>query len=282
MAEHMNMSFFRITVVGAANAGKTCLINSFVNNYCPTVYTETEDPTIYYRTVRIPTGDSNDFEVLLEIEDTYPSKNVTGKDVYGNDRNIKDFLAMSQVVKHGAASGGEKNAVSFGPPMNNQEAPERTKYRPMTKNRMGFLLVYDATDEKSFKEAVSLWDQLQTNLVQGAAAEPSKSLQGPEKPVVYLVANKIDKDGAKAGANITDNSELVRLEIVKLRKWSQYFADKNKIRFFEVSALEFKNVRKLWWDMIEDIALKPKLWQIEEAQHEEAEGLSPAENCTVQ
>lgn len=269
MAEHQNMSFFRITVAGSANAGKTCLINSFVSNYCPTVYTETEDPTIYYRTVRIPTGDADDFEVLLEIEDTYASTRTEGKDVYGQDRNIKDFLMMSAAAKHGG-SGGGKETMSFGPPMNNQEPPERTKYRPMTKNRMGFLLVFDATDERSFKEAVSLYDALQQNLA-AAADEPGQQKTAIEKPVVYLVANKIDKDAS----NMADS------EVVKLRKWSQYFAERNKIRFMEVSALEFKNVRKLWWDMIEDIALKPKLWQVEEAQHEEAGEGKEGENCVV-
>jgi len=264
-----NMSFFRITVVGSANAGKTSLINSFVSNYCPTVYTETDDPTIYYRTVRIPTGDADDFEVLLEIEDTYASSRTGDKDVYGQDRNIRDFLMMSQASKHGSSGTGKEN-VSFGPPMMNQEPPERTKYRPMTKNRMGFLLVYDATDERSFKEAVSLFDVLQQNLA-SSAEESGKQSSASEKPVVYLVANKIDKDAS----NMADS------EVVKLRKWSQYFAERNKIRFMEVSALEFKNVRKLWWDMVEDIALKPKLWQVEEATHDEAGESKEGDACAV-
>ena len=59
MASQNNLGFFRITVLGLGQSGKTALINSFVNNHCPIVYSETNDPTLYYKVMKLPSEDED-------------------------------------------------------------------------------------------------------------------------------------------------------------------------------------------------------------------------------
>merc|ERR1711957_528931 len=84
-----------------------------------------------------------------------------------------------------------------------------------------------------------------------------------EPPVVYLVANKVDLEQE----NGDDNNN-----IKKHRDWAAHYADKMSksktldLRVKEVSATEYRNVRKMWWDMIDDIRHKSTLWQIGDDQ----------------
>merc|ERR1719473_2518070 len=153
-AANAGLAFFRITVLGKDNCGKTCLINSYVNNYCPTVYTETDDPTLYYKTVRLPAedDDAKAFSVLVEIEDTYSSFRGDGKDLYGRTRDVRNFIDMTRrdTVKRG------KKGQKISCPLSVYEPPRVGKYQPLTKGRMCFMIVFDANDEKSYTEALNV------------------------------------------------------------------------------------------------------------------------------
>ena len=110
--------FIRITVVGLGNSGKTALINSFVNNFCPTVYEETNDPTLYYKTVRLQSEDDDDSgggasHCLVEIEDTYSSFRGDGKS-YGLPRDIKRFLDMARLEETKVITTASVGKSKFG------------------------------------------------------------------------------------------------------------------------------------------------------------------------
>jgi len=64
----------RITVMGAADSGKTSLINAFVNNIFLERQPSTEHLTLYYASYSVPAeedvANSPNFNALLEIEDT--------------------------------------------------------------------------------------------------------------------------------------------------------------------------------------------------------------------
>lgn len=48
------LALCRVVMLGDRGCGKTSIVNVFVNNFCPTVYTETDDPTLYYKTLHLP------------------------------------------------------------------------------------------------------------------------------------------------------------------------------------------------------------------------------------
>ncbi|CAK0873942.1 unnamed protein product [Prorocentrum cordatum] len=81
--------FFRITVLGSSNSGKTSLINSYVNGVCPARYTKTDKVVLYYRKVEIEDdGEVEDVRkaVLVEIEDTPGSERGSDEAESGNQR----------------------------------------------------------------------------------------------------------------------------------------------------------------------------------------------------
>lgn len=74
MSDDAGLAFFRITLLGMGDSGKTALTNVFVNNFCPLVYKETDDPELYYKKIKVEGNeDEGPFSVLVEIEDTYSS-----------------------------------------------------------------------------------------------------------------------------------------------------------------------------------------------------------------
>jgi GTPase SAR1 family protein len=295
-------SFFRITVLGHSESGKTCLINSFVNNTCPTVHTATDDPQIYYRTMRIPDplDEAPDFEVLLEIEDVWGSdRGKNGeKDRWDQPRKIEDFLSPIPDATRGSKASPQ---LVFGQPFKDREAPKAPGkepwYKPMTRRRMGFLIVFAVDSEASLMEAVHLCDLLATDEARKAkerASSMGRNAQREEMfsdhnqmdpalaPVVYLVGNKIDLEQETS----TSDENKVRKHRMWAERWCAQMNDKKmlQIRYKEVSAFEYhRGTRKMWWDMIEDIRERPKLWKTDEDAHgEEGVAASAAENCVLQ
>eukprot|EP00392_Amoebophrya_sp_AT5.2_P013302 g13420.t1 len=273
------LPFFRITVLGLGNSGKTSLINSYVNKHCPHVYQETDDAVLYYKTIKLEDDDdggggaggggmfsrSTGFRALLELEDTYSSFRGDGKS-YGVPRDIKVFLDMTReedsklkqqlnlvnVAKRGSAR-----------PFASCICPRASEYRPLTKGRMGFLIVFDANDTKSYEEALNLHSLLLDDL---------KRKKIKLEPVVYLVANKIDKDPhSDTFCQIIASAEL--------------YSKEKMIRFWQVSALEFVRVKKMFREMVSKIRSNQILWLLDEGpQKNEEEGGEGGDggNCSVQ
>lgn len=218
-------------MIGPAGGGKTSLINTFVNNFCPTVYTPTEDAVLYHRALQVsnPFDENQLVDALVEIEDTY-AMDMSGKDSYKQSRDIKQFYDVSFT----------KDAVASQHPFNNLEyQPRRNTYSAMTRVRMGYMFVFDASDIESFKAAVQAVKDFMT-------ATPRD-----REHIIYFVANKCDK-------NTLGNSSIQTL--YQEEKGKMPLHTKVNMKLWEVSALEFRRVRKLFLDMVDDIMMTPSLY----------------------
>jgi len=269
MATAEGLAFFRVTVLGAGNTGKTCLINAFVNNFCPTVYTVTDDPTLYYRTVRMPSEEDEGkvFSVLVEVEDTYSSNAGDPPDIYGQKRDVMQFIDMSRSRPDKAKPKDEDPREKIGGvkeinmPYSVYEPPTCYKYEPLTKGRMGFLIVFDVNDMQSYKEAMQIHLYLQEDL-------NKKKIH--LKPVVFLCGNKIDKEPGNPAVNQVIGA-------------AQEYSQKNQVKFFAVSALEFKNVKKMFRNMLADIRTNQLLWIMDEGGDEALADMANGKGgCAVQ
>lgn len=266
-AETHETPFFRLTVLGSENVGKTCLINSWVNNYCPTTYAPTYDPTLYYRTVRIQNPDPDPksepiIRVLVEIEDTYHWNRQTGKDEsqkdeFGKLYRSSKFLDTTKVAKPHDDSVSGDHFAGF-------EVPTIEDYKPLTLGRMGYLVVFDAHSQSSRAVAIGICD----DIIKDQDAESQQ-----KKVKLFLIANKIDK--SPWSFTLAENIKKAKEE-----------AAKRQIPFMEVSATEFTRVRKMFRQILEDISTEPSIWKLELNTPEDGTvgitGISPDGNCSVQ
>lgn len=205
----------RLTVLGSAESGKTSLISTWVNNFCPAFYTPTEDPALFYRTVRIPPRDGEGTEpisVLVELEDVYAWERTDGLTCHGFQRDAPRLIRETK--------GGEKS--SHRKPLSDQMSPSCKKHAPLMK-RSGYFVVFDISNSSSLDIAKDICNKVE------------------DKLYVCLIANKVDKlhevpDGSRTIEDARD------------------FANKKKIHFLAVSALEYTRVRKLFRDAVEALS----------------------------
>eukprot|EP00913_Durusdinium_trenchii_P020827 g19566.t1 len=290
--------FLRITVIGDADSGKTSLINAWVNNSCSTSYTPTLDPTLYHRTMKIPNPleEEETVTALIEIEDTYAPIRTGGIDMYGQKRDVDELIEVKPPPREPVVT------PQYYGPFAEYEALTQLEYRPLSRCRMGFLLVFDATVEESLKTAMEMFNSIclqsatKTTVPRGgrelmpdpffrpdetlpvaglarrsgpATAAERAGLSAPRgvsaprgatrdqsdaldegcrfeaKGIsVFLVANKIDK-------------EPLAEETQKTMAAARAFAEIKELPYFEVSALKFLRVRKLFREMVEHIVLQP-------------------------
>mmetsp|Transcript_11761 Transcript_11761/g.21407 ORF Transcript_11761/g.21407 Transcript_11761/m.21407 type:complete len:283 (-) Transcript_11761:66-914(-) len=245
--------FFRITVLGAEKSGKTCLVNSFVNNFCPLNYIPTEVPQLYYRTVRMESldDDADDFTTaLVEIED-WTSQ--------GQSEMVEDFLSrnsLSESRPHEADPLSERDAPEYLHPDNYLD-----KYKPLTHRRMGYIIVFDVTVEQSYRDAKDILQHVALSIDEGMRRDKTHS-----KPVVYLVANKVDKD--PIGFDYQQRLQDAKNYAIKKRPQED---KRMNLKFFECSALEFKNVRRVFLEMLDDIGQERGLWVLNYSEKKDSE-----------
>eukprot|EP00933_Yihiella_yeosuensis_P063850 TRINITY_DN67106_c0_g1_i1.p1 TRINITY_DN67106_c0_g1~~TRINITY_DN67106_c0_g1_i1.p1 ORF type:complete len:280 (-),score=42.48 TRINITY_DN67106_c0_g1_i1:39-845(-) len=251
--------FFRVTVLGPSDSGKTCLINSWVNNYCPTVYQATQDPTLYYRTIRMsnPMREEELVSALVEVEDTYSWSRKGGTDSYGNEIDLKQYMDCSPNPQ---AAG--KYMGSFA----DYNANHEENYTPLSKGRMAFIILYDSSSEDSFKQAKEIYEELLT--------EMRRKNQEIKEISIHLVANKVDKD------------PLNLITQTNIKNGKAFAMDKSKthpLGFAEVSALKFIRVRKLFRDIVEQVSKQPKLWLTDSMkEYWDSRHGGKAEKCSIQ
>merc|ERR1712194_247653 len=138
----------------------------------------------------------------------------------------------------------------MGKPLADIPIPRLDKYAPVTRNRMAFLIVFDASDEDSFAQAKQAHTDLEMFI-------QLKKIHF--RPVVYLVANKIDR-GTKAVSAAKEYAE----------------AKKEMLRpIVEVSALEVRKVKRLFHDMLNDVRNNPILWKLTWQDDDEMPGQTP-------
>jgi len=258
MSKHTGTAFFRITVLGQSKCGKTSLINAWVNNFCPTVHTATDHPTLYYKAVSIPEGGDDEagdtFDVIVEIEDSYGADRGDGM-VYNDQgrpqpRNVADFLSMTRQAPWANASANTRKAYELDKlektaPLSVYDPPKVNKYKPLTKGRMGYMFVFDANDEQSYLAACKLHEDLVDEL------QKKKEHLSPAK---VLVANKCDENPTNPKyIDIIDNANT--------------YSEEHMMKFRKVSARDFAlghGIEKLFMDMINDVKGNQILWMLDE------------------
>jgi len=238
-----DVELFSITVVGSSGCGKTALINSFVNNVFLQAGEPTDDPRLYYRTLSLnksrSTNASQDeadrLPIVAEIEDTFAFSRKDGASPHGDSllpRNAERFLEL-QTTNYKNARG---EALEL---MGGYTAPVDGKYSPFARRRMGFMIVFDGTDQNSLKEAVQAHFKLK---------EKMKNVEEKLQPVIYFVANMADKD-----PTCPDYQKRVQA--------AKHHAETNHTVFVEVTASSLIEVKRLFRSILTDIVLKPSLWR---------------------
>eukprot|EP00747_Dinoflagellata_sp_TGD_P155670 gnl/TRDRNA2_/TRDRNA2_177603_c12_seq1.p1 gnl/TRDRNA2_/TRDRNA2_177603_c12~~gnl/TRDRNA2_/TRDRNA2_177603_c12_seq1.p1 ORF type:complete len:266 (+),score=52.89 gnl/TRDRNA2_/TRDRNA2_177603_c12_seq1:54-851(+) len=261
-----DMALLRITLLGLSNSGKTCLVNAFVNNIFIQQYTSTLDPTLYYTTVRFPADESEKFgfSALVEIEDCFPTDGCGGPDrdwpiklmydLYWPDLEKKKYEQAAEKDR----MEGKKVIASLREPLSMYDAPVHGNFLPLSRNRMAFLICFDANAEPSYSEALKIEDELRQYFIKR---------QYTKKPLIYFVANKIDKD---------PSAEMFQTVVSSARLHTEF----QGIPYFEVSSMQYKGVKKLFRHVVQAIRSNNELWQLSppESHLEELAGKA----CSIQ
>lgn len=278
-----NMAFVRITLIGAAGSGKTSLINAFVNNVFYSQYQPTKDLTLYYTTLRLPEEDDTPpFNCLLEIEDTWACDKIGDEKmefVYNpwwpstkEDAMIETMMKKDwQVEQKKDKTLGEPRtclspfSMSLPPVLETDTSVDRCavdmegqRYQPLTRNRMVYFIVFDCNKSESYKIALlqekAIYDYLKKKAINA-------------KPVIFLVATKIDEDPG------SDISEQV-LESVAQK------STKEGVPFEKVSSLKFQGVKRLFRKGVTMARMNQTLWLLESGIRQKND--ANAEGCGVQ
>ncbi|EDO06523.1 Ras family protein [Babesia bovis T2Bo] len=221
---------FRVTFLGAHGVGKTCLINAIMNNVLPRLYQPTLLPELYYFLLRLSYDhpiSGNEFEDInafcFELEDTCA------------DGDVRGLIDMTKA--RWTFESGMDDYTPFGifkEPLLPMSKGER--FRPVSQNRMAFLVVFDASNEDSYKYAISLAEYIIQNY----------SYVGATQPVVCLVGNKCD---------------LVQDDI-PLWQDAEGFSQKYTVPIYRVSAQFNRNVAKMVRDLAMILYGTLGLWEI--------------------
>jgi len=121
-------------------------------------------------------------------------------------------------------------------------------YRPLTRGRMGYMLVFDANDSTSWDEAQRIHIAFKTLLEQNTKTQI--------RPIIYFIANKIDK---------TSRTDEITATTTKAEQYCQ----QQSVRLMKVSALKAKNVKRAFYDLMRIVVGNEVLWEIEWEQEED-------------
>lgn len=256
-----DLTLMRITLMGNSDCGKTSLINALVNNNIPGNYQPTEEESLYYTLMRSQSDDSTAcFSVLCEIEDTCGSDRLGEVmenffDPWWPKRQEIRKNEKPQGAEHVDEEGMKRSAFC---PLGTYEPPLNGEFRPLTKNRMAYFFVFDATDKKSYLEALRIHSKFLDYY-------RKRGLQF--NPVVFLVANKVDKDPlGETYAEVMREAEI--------------FSEFHKVPLFSVSALQYKGVKKLFRTALQTVRIHQELWILNFKQKDE---IGPdMKKCVVQ
>lgn len=266
------LAFMRITLLGMARSGKSSLVNNIVNNsYTPT-YSKTTEASLYYTVVRI----SGEQDSLIEIEDTFASNDIGEVALTPSkteERPIHDFYdywwpstqeltaaELTKLKKMQTKKEEGRAARTLEKPLGLYQAPTDGAFKPLTRNRMAFLIVFDANDEESYKEAVKIYEGLR---------EYHTINVNKMKPVINFVANKTDKD---------PTSSVFQSVMLSAKAYTQF----NSVALRETSALQFKNVKKLFRSIVQAVRSNQALWLLDLGGNQGDEDDGAEGKCIIQ
>lgn len=271
MGDQTYLAFMRVTILGMARSGKSSLVNNVVNNAFSASYTKTTEATLYYSVQRI----QGEQDALLEIEDTFGSNDVGDVAVrhkHVEERQVQDFYdfwwpqsstearaAQKKLKDQGSTIDVHGHARAMEKPLGLYKPPVDGVFRPLTKNRMAFLIVFDGNDETSYKEAVRVFEGLKDYHVKKGSTI---------KPLINFVANKIDKD---------PTSPVFQGVMASAKA----YCDFNSVPIQQVSALQYKGVKKLFRSIVQAVRSNQLLWLMDLDTMAEADD-SEAGKCTIQ
>lgn len=262
---------FRITLLGKSQSGKTSLANAFVNNFCPFVYTRTDDPVIYYKTVclspipreteihsdiasnigsektAISDQQGEPLKVLVELEDTYGSDRDDGVCRYGIKRGSGFFYDMFSTEHDKRRWETERARRLEGKrlhtPLGHQQMPQLGLYSTVSAVRMAFVIVFDAHDRESFNEARNVMERVEARIARE---------KGMVKPIMLLVANKVDEDNHKPAP------------LKKILNEAYEVARKANVEMAEISSYKLKRVKAMFFTkVLRKIQSQPVFWKRE-------------------
>ncbi|CAK9061628.1 unnamed protein product [Durusdinium trenchii] len=240
-----------ICVMGASGSGKTCLINSWVNSIVPSVYIPTTETTKYYRSMLLPNAlhDGEAVTTLVEVEEAAWPQDAEGQPVDAQDygkRFLERFRPCADVPSmhcrtprfQEQEARSDSMMSSYTHPMTDfqPDAPER-----LAKGRMCFIVLFDVTSSESMETAITILKEMKESSRSGFRSRGMK---------VRLVANKIDLE-------TVENSEVIKDNTTKA---SELCWDTEGMDFREVSALEYRGVRALFRDLLEETIAKTDHW----------------------
>lgn len=278
-----NLVFIRVTLLGCAKSGKSSLVNNVVNNAFSVSYNRTTEAALYYTTVRIqgnPSEEDSGHSTLVEIEDTFASNDVgTVSLQHGTkERQINDFYdfywpytkeqkkkELDELKKRGEetdnAGAKDKSGIvrSIDKPLSMMKPPTDGIFRPLTSNRMAFLIVFDSNDENSYTEGVRIYEQLR---------EYHENKKDKMNPLLFFVANKIDQDP----------TSRVHREVIQS---AQAYADFKGVPLHKVSALQFKGVKKLFRNVVQAVRACQVLW-LQDSGSSKTEDKKDENQCSLQ
>lgn len=260
-----DLAFIRVTLMGMSGCGKTSLAQVFTNNVFELKVQPTVEPNLFYTSMNIAGSDDEEssFHAILEIEDTIGSDR---KARFATDTFYDLWLPSTSSEKHQEASQkdvdderADDGKRSLSRPLSVYRAPTDGQYRPLTRNRMAYFIVFDATKRKSYLEALKLHAEL---------VDHQQKKQNKLKPIIYLVANKIDKDPWGD-------------EFKQVQGSARMYSEGNAIRLFETSALQFRGVKKLFREVVKAVRVQQSLWVMDRGS-EAVDDETSTEKCSVQ
>lgn len=219
-----------VCVMGAPQSGKTCLINSWVNNIAPSVYVKTTEPTSCYKSMLLPNAlhDGEAITTLVEVEEAAWPEDKEGREVDAVDYAKK--FQEAEARSDGVMASYTHPMTDFTP-----EAPVR-----LARSRMSFIVLFDITSKESTDKALQIIEEMRSNKKSGFKSGMK----------VRLVANKVDLEATADQEVVEDNGTTAERQC-----WDTVGMD-----FREVSAVEFRGVRDLFQDLLEETMEMTEQW----------------------
>ncbi|EZG73996.1 Ras family protein [Gregarina niphandrodes] len=237
--EQLQVPVVRVTLLGRRGSGKTKLIDCFLNHTLKEECWElspTAQCDLYYK-LHVITTEHAPKSILVEIEDTPGSdllKDAAAWRGLNDDQKLHD--PVCRYISSTSAPAITRNADDVGL-FNMFPLPWRKDLTlvPITPHRMGYMLVFDLTEEKTFLEAVQLHQLLKTYKTR---VDNSMAL------IVYLAGTKCD-----------------RVAEGRINELAEAYATKERIPYKRVSGVSGYEVASLFSVLATDLAGSPLAFQ---------------------